>query len=314
MMSRGRRTPPVPAGRTQLALIQGGFGALNGPLVSPSGPSESEDRPPEIGDMLFRGPVSTCDPAWYSIRCKCGVNRVKMGSCQKEACTVCSSRVAARRTKRTASRFVKRGAGQALCYTTFTVPPDLRHLCTQAAWKRLRKALMAVLKEKYAFLWGCESSHPTGDDVDVFHPHMNVLWIRRPPAMGTMPAWQLDQLKADWRSIIGNVLDVEPPDVATAFHCFKTGRDKQAVAGLVYYVMRAFPGWSHWTGMRVRWYRAKGFDGKPIRLPRADKEPWECPHCHEPFAVRFVGDVDGADSVLTLSRTASLSQRARDPP
>lgn len=270
-----------------------------------------ESRPPEApdpGTFLFRGPSTECESSWFTIKCKCGRRHVEMGSCQKEDCTRCGPAVAARRTKRTVSRFMQRPRGTVVCYSVFTVPPRLRHLCTKAVWRQARRAMLRILRDEFALLYGCDSTHPTGDDLEVFHPHLNVLWVRRPPFVGRLPRWQLQALKDRWADVLGDVVGDRPGHVVVR-HDPKP-RTKKKLSGLVYYVMRTFPGWSHWTGYRVRWYRGRS-GGERFKVPAPVAEVWKCPDCGDVLDVCWLGD---RPSRPILSSPANRGSRARSPP
>lgn len=271
--------PPAPCGASverDSGPEAGGGRAGDVPGATVAGPEGADP-----GTFLFRGPTRRCEPQWFTVSCRCGKRHVPMGSCKSEDCTYCKDAVAARRTKRALSRFQGRPKGTKLCYTVFTVPEDVRAYCTRETWRTLRRRLMRVLKMEFAFLFGCESSHPTGDDLEVFKPHINVLWVRRPPQLAKLPRWELARLKRRWSAVLGEVFGRSPlvPDV---WHGYKTTRKQ--VAAVTYYVLRPFPGWSHWSGRRLNWYVGPTFR-RSFKAPPFQPEPWRCGECRQTFVV-----------------------------
>ena len=238
-----------------------------------------------------------------TLECECGTHAIQAYGCQSEDCPECATATAARRTSRTLSRFDQRHPDTDLGISVFTVPPYLRHLCTKETWRKVRKTMIQALKDDFHFLWGCESSHPTGDDMEVFHPHLNVMWVRCNPFSAKLPKWELRLLYERWRHVLGEVLGVETPEKADWFHHFWRYRTKEArtkFAARLDYIYRPFPGWSHWTGYRNRWYHLPGF-----KIPKAIEEDWCCPACGLPFQVSWRSEQP--TGCVILSSTADLA-------
>lgn len=261
-----------------------------------------EERSPKGPDPdLSRHETKTCEPAWLTLKCECGSHGIQAYGCQSEDCPECSTATAARRTSRTLSRFDQRPPDTDLGITVFTVPPDLRERCTPEAWRKVRTTMIQALKDDFHFLYGCESSHPTGDDLTTFHPHLNVMWVRCNPFSARLPKWELRALRERWKTTLREVIGGNPPTV-DIFHHFWRPRTKAArtkFAARLDYIYRPFPGWSHWTGYRNRWYHLPGF-----KLPKAIEEDWCCPCCGRPFQVCWSSEQP--TGVVILSSTADL--------
>lgn len=189
-----------------------------------------------------RAATRECDSRWLVVRCGCGHKPVLAFGCMAEDCTRCSTKLGIRRAARAIDRINARRAGRPLLYTVLTVPPDM-HLAAadRKTWQRWRKAIVRYLKKHHGFDYGFESSHPTGSDLRNFHPHLNLIWLQRP---GHRPFIDLAKFRAAWSAIIG-------ADESVVHHQWVTKPSK--IWHRIRYVVRPFPGWSHWRGS-LRWY------------------------------------------------------------
>lgn len=233
---------------------------------------DSEGQPAVEGgpldELAFRGPTRQCDPSWGVVTCRCGPKPVRIG-CQAEDCLDCTTDVTRRRTRSAWRRVEPDLASRArpMLYTVFTVPPERRVDLTQKDWASWRRRIVKRLKEGYGFRYGIVSTHPTGEDMVTFHPHLNVLWLQ---TSESRPFLDVASLAADWQNIIGS----EGRGVMHHTYSYEKGKQKHWLR----YVLRPFPGWSHWRGRALRWYWLKG------QLPKAEGRTAEtCPVCEQPY-------------------------------
>lgn len=310
-LAHSRVEPPLPSGPRPSGPVEGGAPGPEtgeGRAAAVRGAAVAESEAPDPGDFLFRGPTRTCEPNYFRRKCDCEVSTLKMGACKAEDCTVCESQVAARRTRLALSRFQQRPAATDVCYTVFTIPDTMRSRCTRAVWRKLRRAMMAVLKHEFGLLFGVESSHPAGRDIEVFAPHLNVVWVAKPPRTAKLFPWELRRLKRRWAQVQGEILGASPIK-AVVWHGWKAGRDR--IAATLYYVLRPFPGWSHWTGPRLHWYLGPSYH-RWMKLPKARPVPWRCKTCGKVYQV-WPFDPEVVPRPLMYSYTASREHHATSP-
>jgi hypothetical protein len=218
--------------------------------------------------LKLRQSTRTCEPKWYVYACGCSKKLVKSG-CMHRDCLTCEDQVGARRASRCRWRLDAGREGRPVLYTVLTVPPELRaRYADPAVWRSACRRAWKVLRKQFGAEYGLEASHPAGEDLEVFHPHANFLWVQRP---GFRPFLDVAALRRAWARILGYDGEV------VVYHRYADAPGK--IAHWARYVTRTFPGWSWWTPS-VRWYGAF-----PRELP--DREV-VCPGCGQPF--RFVGE------------------------
>lgn len=125
--------------------------------------------------------------------------------------------------------------------------------------------MIGIFKKDFGFEFGVEISHPISEAAEeVFHPHINLLWLQKP---GQKPFIDLDKLRQAWAKLLqyGGPVDVH--------HAYYT--DKKKIMHKCRYVARSFPGLSIWVGS-LRWY------GKP---PKMDPEVIVCPKCGQCYII-----------------------------
>jgi hypothetical protein len=119
------------------------------------------------------------------------------------------------------------------------------------------------------FDFGVEATHPISEDQpDLFHPHVNLLWIRKSGLSAHLSDTELKDLKAFWAQLIG-------VPYAVVNHRYKGFDHPKKIMHWSKYVARPFPGFSSWQGP-IRWY------GK---FPKMPPEVYVCPHCHQCYVV-----------------------------
>ncbi|MBA7646925.1 hypothetical protein ES703_54693 [subsurface metagenome] len=178
----------------------------------------------------------------------------------------------------------------AVIFTTLTIPPRLReHYLDSKAWTKVRKKAWQILKKYFGAKFGVEVSHPVGDRrPDVFHPHLNFLWVQ---VKGHRPFIDRALLQRKWAEVIGErVVDVY---TQYAYHI-------RQIAHWAKYVTRTFPGNHKWAGS-LRWY---GKYPKKTRL-----EHTICADCGSRFHVIGSISVDVVDQWIEYGQLSG-----RDPP
>lgn len=207
-------------------------------------------------------PATPCKPEWKVFFCGCSARVAEVG-CNRLDCRNCADFLRRRRATAIGERMEAGRNGKPVIYTVFTIPPDLREkAANKATWGRWMRALRKVLKKKFGLLYGCERVDPCGDEKpDVWHPHLNLLWVQRD---GWRPFIDVDALREEWARIIGT----EEPNLWTQFST------EPAKLGHWYSYMGRT--WSDWrkavpNHLTVRWI------GKyPARPPQEEPVCDEC--------------------------------------
>jgi len=219
-----------------------------------------------LGRLLSRTTrqPSTCREAYRVLECGCGKHLVPF-FCEKRDCgnPKCNNVVHARRADAAYDRL----QGGVVCYTVFTVPPELRERFLDPKVTANARRFLAKILKQMGMLYGVEMSHPVGEDGITFHPHQNWLWRPRPGLRGFV---DVDRLRAAWAKYLG----VEVVDV---YHRYSTEDGK--IKHWCRYVSRLFPGLHEWTG-QVRWFGT---------YPKATTSGKVCPECGHHY--RYLGKV-----------------------
>lgn len=224
----------------------------------------------------------------YAVKgCGCG-RYIVPSTCMSLDCIVCQRWV----TKRRAESVFDRLTGYKLfsnsyrtfkpvIYTVFTVPISARErFYDRKEWQKVRIKMWRVLKAKFGALYGVEATHPVGgDDIKLFHPHLNFLWVQQ---QGWSPFVDVNSLRDEWAKI----LEVDAVDVYTQY-----AGNPAMVKHWCKYVCRSFPGLHSWIGS-LRWY---GKYPKKKKLP-----PGVCPDCGQRY--KLIGWID-AQTVDTYNKT-----------
>ncbi|MBA7615201.1 hypothetical protein ES703_22479 [subsurface metagenome] len=201
-------------------------------------------------DFLVQNDVVKCEPRYIVKQCGCGRTVFPTG-CMRKNCTVCTKRLNARRAFSAFNRFqvYKRAKNHVrknliFCYTDFTIPPYLRQGYTEPKnWQRLRAAVWQLIKRRYGAVFALEGTHPIGDKhPDVFHPHLNFVWVLRD---GFQSYIDLEELRDFFKVLLGTIGPVN------VWHQY--GQDDAQLMHWCKYVTRIFPEFSNWAG-HTRWY------------------------------------------------------------
>ncbi len=192
---------------------------------------------------------SHCSLKYVVIDCKCN-RRIVPSTCMALDCEICQPFVGKRRADSVLRRllgdvFYQRPKHwkRAVIYTILTIPPKLRErFLDSKAWTKVRQKAWRILKKYFGAKYGVEVSHPVGDNKpDVFHPHLNFLWVQQD---GHRPFIDRALLQRLW----SEVLDVPVSDVHTQY-----STHLRLIAHWAKYVTRTFPGNHKWAGS-LRWY------------------------------------------------------------
>jgi hypothetical protein len=130
------------------------------------------------------------------------------------------------------------------CYTDFTIPPELRqNYVNPKAWQKLRARIWEVLRDNFGALFGLEATHPISEDSpEVFHPHLNFLYVMRPGFRNYIDVERL-------RSVFRGALNY--PGIVNLYHAY--GDEDRHLMHLCKYITRIFPAFAKWSGA-LRWY------------------------------------------------------------
>lgn len=267
----------------------------------PSGPEEHIDPSPEASfhrDGYLYDPAAyswpkprqatACGAPFTAVRgCGCGVKAVRQ-HCDKRGCSeeYCRGKIRERRARKIKARLdAGRTDGRAVIYTVFTVPPERRGAAAdRKLWKKWIDRLLRYMKKELALDYAVERTDPCGEDGETWHPHVNLLWIRRQGFRGFIKPEQLADLKAKWASIVYGGKTTKPISVHTAF-----STDEARIWHWCRYMGRT---WSRWEEefpyhLRIKW------------LGRAPKTPIDvsdscCPKCAEEIVRMQFGSVEAA--------------------
>ena len=165
-------------------------------------------------------------------------------------CEICAPHVGKRRADSVLRRLLgdiyyqrRKHWRKAVIFTSFTIPPKLREgFLDNKAWQKARKKAWRILKTLFGAKYGVEASHPIGDkDPNVFHPHLNFLWVQE---KGRRPFIDRALLQKKWAEALG----VRVVDVYTQYSLHL-----RVIAHWAKYITRTFPGNHKWAGS-LRWY------------------------------------------------------------
>lgn len=220
-----------------------------------------------------------CQVRYPIMACKCG-SRIRRSGCMRHDCPDCAEFVRQRRGNHMFDRFKLVRGSRPVLRTTFTVPMHLRRSYLQRhEWRAAVKKMVKILKADFGFEFGVEVSHPVGETEpgapEVFHPHINFLWIQTLGHSPHLSLVQLRKLRRSWAEIVGccGVVNIE----------HKYYRSDRRIRHACRYFGRNFPGFSIWQGP-VRWY------GKIPKLPPSSGL---CPCCHACY--QFLGYALGSE-------------------
>lgn len=236
-----------------------------------------------------------CNPRYFKTACLCGFQIVRSG-CHSADCPECAPAVRQQRAERARRRISSVRKGRPVLETVFTIPPEYRpNFANPKLFRDLVRRVWKLLQEQYGGEFAFSASHPIGSgdekqDPGLFHPHINLIWLRKPGASGYL---DVDRLRSDFAGILGTSGPVD------LWH--KYAYKAEEIWHILLYVCRPFPGFSSWTGP-VRWL------GK---YPRKTKEEREketyqaaiCPECGQHR--EYMGRADRSDWIDYMARRSS---------
>lgn len=209
-------------------------------------------------------PPNPCGAPFLAVTgCGCGLKRVRQ-HCDKRGCAeeYCREKIRSRRARKIKARLdAGRTDGRAVIYTVFTVPPERRGAAgDRKTWKKWIDRLLRYMRKELALEYAVERTDPCGEDGETWHPHSNLLWIRKNGFRGYLEPTQLAALKAKWASIVYGTKETngKPISVHTAF-----STDEARIRHWCSYMGRT---WSQWEDdfpyhLRIKWL------GHPPKTP-----------------------------------------------
>lgn len=149
--------------------------------------------------------------------------------------------------------------GRAVIYTIFTVPPSRRQAAADPkTWKKWIARIVGYMRKSLGLGYAVERTDPCGEDGVTWHPHINLLWVRRDGfRSGFITPDQLAALKARWARIVyGAPEKGSPPRPINVYTQFATQEDK--ILHWCSYMGRT---WSRWEEefpyhLRIKWLGA----------------------------------------------------------
>lgn len=261
------RSRPSPPSRRPAIARPGGSSRRSAPLRAPDETTLRELR----SFILSNRPRASCEAEngikFAKFACKCGF-RIHRLTCKKYDCPDCQEAVSKRRAHRALRRLNIVRKGRPIVYTVVTVPLHRRlEFRDPAVWRKFRRGVWRILRDRFGAEIAIENSHPVGDpdegtgSPEIFHPHLNLVWIPRPGYPGHV---NVDVLRHRIRMLLECDTEI---DVFTRY--FQRNH-KTEISRRLQYALRNFPGWGAWAGS-AQWF------GKISKLPPED--PGECPSC-----------------------------------
>lgn len=244
--------------------------------------------------------------------CGCEL-RVLPSSCDKGLCgnEFCRNHRRMKRARRIERKLNHARAGRAVLYLVLTIMPSRRKAAAvHENWKWWTKALMAWLKDELGMQFAVERTDVTGDKhPDRWHPHMNVLMVRRPDQAGLLTPEELEALKLQWAVIqgaAGRTVSVwvqyahpEKPGWNKRYDRPATREERERqIWHWCSYLGRGWPAWEEQFpyALRIKWFGV---------APKAPKEESDkcCPGCgRERLTYRC--SEKGDDKIKRLSAAA----------
>jgi hypothetical protein len=249
---------PVPAAPASLMSTDGQIEALfdpkdalfhqDGYLYDPSGYSWPRPRP-----------VQACGAPFTAVEgCECGRRPVRQ-HCDVRGCgeEYCRGKIRTRRARKIGLRLnAGRTDGRAVIYTVLTVPPARRQAAADPkTWKKWIARIVGWMKKTLGLGYAVERTDPCGDDGERWHPHVNLLWVRKDGfRSGYLQPDQLQALKDRWAWIVyGKQEKDSTPRPINVWTQFST--DEAKIGHWCSYLGRT---WSQWEEefpyhLRIKW-------------------------------------------------------------
>ena len=240
-------------------------------------------------ESSYPGPetAENCGAPFRAVRgCGCRMEVIR-DHCDRKTCehNYCCDKNRARRARDIEDRMEAGRRQRALIYTVLTVPPRLRGKAVKKDfWKKAIGRLAAYLRKYLDMEYACERSDPAGEDRVKWHPHVNLLWVRR-DGKGYISPEALEALKTRWKRILGE----HPENPVSVWTAFAKDADKKRRRHWYSYMGRT---WPEWEGnfkyhCRIKWL------GKPAKKPVREKEH-TCPKCGLEVAIMRTGTQEAA--------------------
>lgn len=225
-----------------------------------------------------------CAPNFYRRECSCGSHVVARGGCGARSCGICGPSRSARQAERVLERLGAAKPG-VVHYLVLTVPEQLRARVANPAddlWRSALSDLVRYLRVRESLVFAYYRGHPCGEDGETFHPHANLLMVRR---QDRGPWVDADGLKQAW----GRALGLTVPAVAyVSYLRLDSAVGLRKLRHRVRYIERTFADWT-WRGATSRWY------GRYPRLGAPAPELGDlrvCPVCGVEFRLSALTSAD----------------------
>lgn len=244
--------------------------------------------------------AKSCQVRTVVTKCGCGARAIE-GGCGRADCVRCAPQVTTRRARPVVTKLeggidaeiqrLKAQTGRlfprsrfAVHVAVLTMPEDRRELlASKAAHNRFRRNIVAVFRRNLDAAFAMCATHPVGDlDPSRFHPHFNVLWMRRGLVPWMLPPARLDELKRCWsyllehdghlpvqsrawrkadararregRRPLAYVFPAGPPLALDVHGQWVKGDDARRLRHRARYYARVFVGWRFWLPKAVQWF------------------------------------------------------------
>lgn len=306
----------LPADPVGLILNTGTFDTLPPPQLLDFRPEHGSDPfQAEIFENWPKpAPARNCGAPSRGVKaCGCGVQIIR-DHCDNLDCSnpYCEG---VNRTRRAMDAFdiLESGRrGRRAIYFVGTLPPGIRdRYAKQPAWQKLLRRWIDRLKKDFNFDYGAERSDPCGDDMVTWHPHINLLWVRKDGA-GWIPedeisrAWKETLYSQDLREIrratnagelsleesLGKLLafEAQPIDIHLEY-----SSDRAKINFWCDYLGRPWPRWAraHKYMLRVKW-----FGNRPKKLLLEKNH--DCPVCGWKICTLQLGTEDAARQMAAM--------------
>ncbi len=241
----------------------------------------------QVWDFPRPAEAESCGAPYRGVRgCGCSV-RVVRDHCDKLSCAhpYCEDKNRDRRARDIFDRMQLARRVRPVVYQVYTVPPSRREAAADMkTWKRWLRNLVAFLKKDFDLEYAVERSDPAGEDGERWHPHVNLLWVRR-SGKGFFTPEELDSIKVRWRKIIGLGKD----DAISVYSQYT--REEKRIRFWCRYLGRSWPRWAKGQKylLRVKWF------GKPPKVERETGGP--CPKCGMDVICMQVGSQQAAEDL-----------------
>lgn len=187
-----------------------------------------------------------------------------------------------------------------LIYTVLTVPPRLRlDMADPKRWRKVLQRLMAYLKEYHGLEYAVERTDPCGEDGTTWHPHANLLWIKKNGKSWVEEA-EVQAIKDRWKRILGE----HPENPINVYFQYAPSSKPRRRKHLYSYLGRTWPSWEAELRyhLRIKWF------GKAPKRPDRVKD-YHCKKCGLEIAKVKCGTLEAARDLLARGYESLLAEQ-----